>query len=63
VTYDEDRCQVRTGTGPLEPWPPGAASQSAILRITGITGITGIAQALRHHAWDPLQPFALLLIG
>jgi hypothetical protein len=26
-----------------------------------IAGITNIAQATRHHAWNPLRPVALLL--
>lgn len=43
VTYDEDRSQIRTGTGPQVM----AALRNAAICITGVTNI---AAANRHHA-------------
>ncbi|MGH3966391.1 MAG: ISAs1 family transposase [Pseudonocardiaceae bacterium] len=57
VTYDEDRSQIRTGTGPRAM---GSLRNLAVSMLR-LSGATNIAQALRHHAWDPLQPVALLL--
>lgn len=57
VTYDEDRSQVRTGAGPRAM----ASLRNLAISILRIKGITNIAEALRHHAWDPLRPVALLL--
>lgn len=56
VTYDEDRSQIRTGTG---------AQVMAVLRNTAIgalrlAGVTNIAAANRHHARDSTRPLALL---
>lgn len=56
VTYDEDRSQVRTGSGPRAM----ASLRNLAISILRINGITNIAQALRHHG-DPLRPVALLL--
>jgi predicted transposase YbfD/YdcC/predicted small secreted protein len=57
VTYDEDRSQIRTHTGPRAM----ASLRNLALSILRINGNTNIAQALRHHAWDPLRPTELLL--
>lgn len=57
VTYDEDRCQVRTGTGPRAM----ASLRNLAISVLRINGVTNISQALRHHAWDPLRPVTLLL--
>jgi predicted transposase YbfD/YdcC len=57
VTYDEDRSQVRTHTGPRAM----ASLHNLALSILRIHDVTNIAQALRHHAWDPLRPTELLL--
>lgn len=57
VTYDEDRSQVRTGTGPRAM----ASLRNLAISILRINGIANIARALRHHAWDPLRPVTLLL--
>lgn len=57
VTYDEDRSQVRTGTGPRAM----ASLRNLAVSILRIAGVTNIAQATRHHAWDPLRPLNLLL--
>jgi hypothetical protein len=46
VTYDEDRSQIRTGTGPHVM----AAVRSAAIGVLRLAGITNIAAASRHHA-------------
>jgi len=57
VTADEDRSPVRTANGPRIMVSLGSLAIS-ILRPTGATNI---AQATRHHPWDPLRPVASLL--
>jgi predicted transposase YbfD/YdcC len=57
VTYDEDRSQVRTGNAPRVM----ASLRNLAISILRIAGITNIAQAIRHHAWNPLRPATLLL--
>jgi predicted transposase YbfD/YdcC len=57
VTYDEDRSQVRTATGPRAM----ASLRNLALSVLRIAGATNIAHAIRHHAWDPLRPVKLLL--
>jgi predicted transposase YbfD/YdcC len=57
VTFDEDRSQVRTGNGPRVM----ASLRNLAISIVRLAGASNIAQALRHHAWDPLRPVALLL--
>lgn len=57
VTWDEDRSQVRTGAGPRAM----ASLRNLAVSILRIHGVTNIAQALRHHSWDPLRPINLLL--
>ena len=56
VTWDEDRSQVRTGTGPRAM----ASIRNLAIGILRVNGTTNIAQALRHHAWDPLRPITVL---
>ncbi|WP_268967982.1 ISAs1 family transposase [Verrucosispora sioxanthis] len=56
VTYDEDRSQIRTGTGPQVM----AALRNAAISALRLTGITNIAAANRHHARDSHRPLALL---
>jgi hypothetical protein len=56
VTYDEDRSQIRTGTGPHVM----AALRNAAIGALRITGVTNIAAANRHHARDSTRPLALL---
>src|SRR5438046_730324 len=46
VTYDEDRCQIRTGTGPQVM----ATLRNAAIGALRLAGITNIAAANRHHA-------------
>ena len=56
VTYDEDRSQIRTGTGPQSH----AALRNAAIGALRITGVTTIAAANHHHARDSTRPLALL---
>lgn len=56
VTYDEDRSQVRTRSGPQVM----AALRNAAIGILRLTGVTNIAAANRHHARDSTRPLALL---
>jgi predicted transposase YbfD/YdcC len=56
VTFDEDRSQVRSGSGPRVM----ASLRNLAISILRINGTTNIAQALRHHAWDPLRPITAL---
>jgi predicted transposase YbfD/YdcC len=57
VTFDEDRSQIRTANGPRVM----ATLRNLAISLLRLTGATNIAQALRHHAWDPLRPVELLL--
>ncbi|WP_433788678.1 ISAs1 family transposase [Actinoplanes sp. CA-252034] len=56
VTYDEDRSQIRTGTGPHVM----AALRDAAISALRAAGTTNIAAANRHHARDSSRPLALL---
>ncbi|WP_433550541.1 ISAs1 family transposase [Micromonospora zamorensis] len=56
VTYDEDRCQIRTGTGPEVM----AALRNAAIGALRTAGLANIAAANRHHARDSTRPLALL---
>jgi predicted transposase YbfD/YdcC len=56
VTYDEDRSQIRTGTGPQVM----AALRNAAIGALRTAGVTNIAAANRHHARDANRPLALL---
>jgi predicted transposase YbfD/YdcC len=56
VTYDEDRSQIRTGTGPQVM----AALRNAAIGALRTGGFTNIAAANRHHARDSTRPLALL---
>ena len=56
VTYDEDRCQIRTGTGPQVM----AALRNAAIGALRLAGATNIAAANRYHARDAERPLALL---
>ncbi|MEV0129401.1 ISAs1 family transposase [Dactylosporangium sp. NPDC050688] len=56
VTYDEDRSQIRTGTGPQVI----ATLRNAATSALRLTGATNIAAANRHHARNPNRPLALL---
>lgn len=59
VTYDEDRSQIRAGTGPHVM----AALRNAAIGALRLAGATNIAAANRHHAHDTNRPLALLGIS
>lgn len=56
VTFDEDRCQVRTGAAPQVL----AALRNTVIGTLRRTGHANIAAALRSHAARPLAALALL---
>ena len=56
VTYDEDRSQIRTATGPHVM----ATIRDAAIGALRLAGATNIAAANRHHARDANRPLALL---
>lgn len=56
VTYDEDRSQIRTGTGPQVM----AALRNAAIGALRATGVTNIAAANRYHARDSRRPLTVL---
>lgn len=49
VTYDEDRSQVRTGSGPRVM----ASLRNCAISLLRLNGITSIAEGLRKCAWEP----------
>ena len=57
VDFDEDRSQVRTGTGPQIM----ASLRNTAISLLRLAGWTNIAEALRHHARQPDRPINLLL--
>ena len=56
VTFDEDRSQVRTGTGPRAL----ASLRNFVISCLRLAGCTNIAQGLRHLARDWQSPLTLL---
>ncbi|MCI3926188.1 ISAs1 family transposase [Paenibacillus sp. TRM 82003] len=57
VTFDEDRCRIRTGSGPQVM----ATLRNLAITVLRLAGHTNIAAALAHHArrpWRPLQTLA-----
>ncbi|WP_373861563.1 ISAs1 family transposase [Micromonospora saelicesensis] len=54
VTYDEDHCQIRTGTGPEVM----AALRNAAIGALRTAGVANIAAANRHHARDSTRPYS-----
>jgi hypothetical protein len=56
VTYDKDRSEIRTGTGPQVM----AALRNAAISALRAAGVTDIAAANRHHARNSNRPLALL---
>lgn len=57
VTFDEDRSQIRTGSGPAMM----AALRNLAISLHRLAGATNIAAALRYHARDPQRLIKLLL--
>ncbi|KHJ73622.1 ISAs1 family transposase [Rhodococcus sp. Chr-9] len=56
VTFDEDRCAIRTGSGPQVM----ATIRNTVVGILRLAGHASIATALRHHSRDPHRPIELL---
>lgn len=57
VTFDEDRHQLRTGSGPQIM----AALRNTAISVLRLAGHTKIASALRHHGRCTNRPIGLLL--
>ncbi|MER5262743.1 ISAs1 family transposase [Actinosynnema sp. NPDC002837] len=57
VDFDEDRSQIRTGSGPQLM----ATLRNTAIGLLRLAGHTNIATALRHHAHDFNRPVELLL--
>ena len=56
VTFDEDRCQVRSGSGPQTL----SAIRNAAIGLLRMAGVGNIAAALRRNAARPNIPLALV---
>jgi len=56
VTFDEDRCQIRTGAAPQVM----AALRNTVIGLFRLRGVRNIAAALRTHAWDAQRAIALV---
>jgi predicted transposase YbfD/YdcC len=56
VTFDEDRCQVRSGAAPQVM----AALRNTAIALLRLIGATNIAAALRTHAGHPDRALALV---
>ncbi len=56
VTFDEDRSQVRTASGPQVM----ACLRSLAISLLSLAGEANIAAGLRNTAWDRSRAFALL---
>lgn len=56
VTFDEDRSQVRAGSGPRVM----ATLRNLAIGVLRLAGATNIAQGLRWAAWSPARVLALL---
>ncbi|WP_254699059.1 ISAs1 family transposase [Rhodococcus sp. SGAir0479] len=56
VTFDEDRCMIRTGTAPRVM----ATIHNTADSILRLAGHTSIAAGLRHHSRNPHRPVDLL---
>jgi hypothetical protein len=52
MDFDEDRCQVRTASGPRVM----TALRNLAITILRLAGATSIAAALRYHARRPSRP-------
>lgn len=59
VTFDEDRCQVRTGAGPQVL----AAVRNTAIAVARRAGYAKIAEALRHFAATPAEVLTVLGLG
>src|SRR5271170_8158029 len=57
VTYDEDRSQIRTGSGPRVM----ASLRNLAITILRLTGHASVAAALRYHARQPGRPLQTIM--
>lgn len=57
VTFDEDRCQIRTGAAPQVM----AALRNLVIGMFRLAGASNIAAALREHAWQPYLALRLVV--
>jgi predicted transposase YbfD/YdcC len=57
MDFDEDRSQVRTGSGPHIM----ASLRNLVITILRLTGAASIAAALRHHAQRPSRPLRTIM--
>ena len=55
-TYDEDRSQVRTGSGPRVM----ASLRNAAISILRLWGYSNIAKAIRECSWNQALPLELI---
>ena len=56
VTFDDDRCQVRTGAAPQLM----AALRNLVIGLFRLNDVRNIAAALRTHAWHAQRAIALI---
>ncbi len=56
VTFDEDRCQIRTGAAPQVM----AALRNLVIGLFRLAGLRNIAAALRTPAWQAQRAIALV---
>lgn len=56
VTFDEDRSQIRTRSGPQVM----ASLRNLAVSLLRLRGVTSIAKALRHYAAKPSQTLSLI---
>ena len=56
VTFDEDRCQIRTGAAPQVM----VALRNTVIGLLRLTGANTNAAALRTHAWHAQRAIALV---
>jgi hypothetical protein len=56
VTFAEDACQIRSGTGPQVM----ACLRNLVIGVLSRAGPVSLAATLRHHARDPRRPLATL---
>jgi hypothetical protein len=56
VTFDEDRCQIRTGAAPQVM----AALRNLVIGLFRLGSVCNIAAALRTYAWHPQRALALV---
>lgn len=56
VSYDEDRSQIRTGSGPRTM----ASLRNLAISAVRLTGVTNIAASIRHQARRPDRPLQVI---